>query len=189
MRYCPNCRSEYQDWVLKCIDCGAKLVDRLPEEPKSTIISRSPESNSRKYTNEKIVTIATFNQPEEAELSRAKLESEGIPGFVADSNFVSANRFYSILAGGVRLQVKESDVEGALRILDLEPEEISNFVKNDAEINDEKCPDCHSSDIQYETFSLRRVFISILLLGFPLLFFKRHWKCRQCGYEWNEARP
>jgi hypothetical protein len=46
MRYCPHCRSEYQDWVLKCIDCGAKLVDHLPEE------------------------------------------SEGIPGFVADSNFI-----------------------------------------------------------------------------------------------------
>jgi hypothetical protein len=187
MRFCPKCRGEFQDWVKVCLDCGVTLVDHLPEEPKSKIISRGTELNSRKYSNEKIVTIATFNHPEEAQLSHAKLESEGIPSFVADSNFVSANRFYSILVGGVRLQVKESDVEAALRILDIERGKVSNCVNNDTQITDEKCPNCSSSDIQYETFSLRRVFISILLLGFPLLFFKRHWKCRKCDYEWNEA--
>jgi hypothetical protein len=188
MRYCLSCRSEYQDWVHNCIDCGAALVDKLPQESNFSNSDCTPNSNSRKYTKEKIITIATFNQPEEAQLSQAKLESEGIPSFVADSNFVSANRFYSIAAGGVKLQVRESDAEIALSILNLEQAQLSSMIKNETEITDEKCPNCRSTDIQYDTFSLRHIFISILLLGFPLLFFKRNWKCRDCGHEWKEAK-
>jgi hypothetical protein len=33
MRYCPKCRSEYQDWVKVCVDCGAELTDILLEAP------------------------------------------------------------------------------------------------------------------------------------------------------------
>jgi hypothetical protein len=27
MRHCPNCGSEFQDWVVKCLDCGFNLND------------------------------------------------------------------------------------------------------------------------------------------------------------------
>ena len=174
MRYCPKCRSEYQDWVQSCIDCGTALVDYLPEEPQPP---------AGKYSTEQIVTIATFNHPEEAYIQQGRLESEGIPSLVADDNIVTANRFYSAATGGVRLQVRESDASEALRILNLSPES-SDFMEDAGE----SCPHCNSTDIQYETFSLRWVFLSIIFLGFPLLFYRRKWKCHTCGYEWKQRQ-
>ena len=34
MPYCPECRFEYRPSVRQCPDCGAGLVDHLPEEPE-----------------------------------------------------------------------------------------------------------------------------------------------------------
>ncbi len=33
MPYCPACRTEYEDGVARCADCGARLVPELPPEP------------------------------------------------------------------------------------------------------------------------------------------------------------
>ncbi len=30
--YCPVCRTEYVEHVGRCVDCGAELVEQLPEE-------------------------------------------------------------------------------------------------------------------------------------------------------------
>lgn len=64
---------------------------------------------------DKLVTIATFSHLVEANLSKAKLQSEGTWCFIADEHMV--NWLYSNTMGGVRLQVMESDVQKAIRIL------------------------------------------------------------------------
>ncbi|MFQ5816331.1 MAG: DUF2007 domain-containing protein [Terriglobia bacterium] len=66
---------------------------------------------------EKLVTIATFQQPIAAHLAKTKLESEKILCFVADEHMTRMFRFYSPFIGSIKLQVKESDVERALEIL------------------------------------------------------------------------
>lgn len=35
MPFCPNCRYEYRRGIETCSDCGAQLVDELPDEPYS----------------------------------------------------------------------------------------------------------------------------------------------------------
>ena len=67
-----------------------------------------------------LITIATFNYPAQAHVLRTKLESQGIWSFVADENFVTATGPCSNSIGGVKLQVKEQDVERALEILGIE---------------------------------------------------------------------
>lgn len=32
MPWCPHCKTEYQPGITKCADCGADLVDHLPQE-------------------------------------------------------------------------------------------------------------------------------------------------------------
>ncbi|MCP5050780.1 MAG: hypothetical protein GY940_26690 [bacterium] len=32
--YCPECKCEYLESVRECVDCGVKLVKKLPEEPQ-----------------------------------------------------------------------------------------------------------------------------------------------------------
>jgi hypothetical protein len=71
--------------------------------------------NKRKISQDKLVTIATFNYAAEAHLHKATLESEGIWSFVAEE--FAMNWVGIVAAGGVKLQVRESDAAEAIRIL------------------------------------------------------------------------
>jgi hypothetical protein len=68
-----------------------------------------------KMADDKLVTVATFSYAAEAHLSKAKLESAGMRSFVAE-NF-APNWGITVGAGGVKLQVKESDAQKATAIL------------------------------------------------------------------------
>ncbi len=67
--------------------------------------------------SEKLITVAAFNKGIKAHLSKSKLESEGIECFIADENVVNLNWFLSNAVGCIKLQVKESDAERAVKIL------------------------------------------------------------------------
>lgn len=131
-----------------------------------------------------IVTIATYSYPLEAEIAKGKLESEGIWAFVADDYVVTMNWLYSAAVGGVKLQVKESDVQRALHVLNH-----NAYIEEDGLYEDydhPRCPRCMSFNTQYQTFEPRLVFLSWLLLSFPLPFVKKKWKCMDCGCSWKE---
>lgn len=134
--------------------------------------------------SEELVTIATFSMAIEADLARAKLESEGIECFLADEHTVTVNWLYSQAVGGVKLQVKEADAQRAIGVL--KESRITKDIENQAdEFEGYYCPRCNSTDVHYEKFSRRLVFASWLLLRFPLPFLKRQWKCKNCGYQWK----
>jgi tetratricopeptide (TPR) repeat protein len=149
-------------------------------------------------SGEQLITIATFSYPTEAYIPKTKLETEGIPSFLANEYTVNMYWLYSNAVGGVKLQVKAGDVERALAILTPAPlasEEIEEDQEDSAE-DDSQCPNCHSVDITYEKYRMGWVFASWLLSGFslgfffgimggfPLPFLKRKWHCRDCRYEW-----
>ena len=81
-----------------------------------------------------LITIATFEYPHEAHVIKSKLESEDIYVFLKDELTVQADNFISNAIGGVKLQIKENDVEKALEVLKLfdiktyEPLEPEKFV-------------------------------------------------------------
>ena len=37
MPFCPECKYEYRDGFTKCSDCGADLVDKLPEHEEVSV--------------------------------------------------------------------------------------------------------------------------------------------------------
>ncbi|MBI4287542.1 MAG: DUF2007 domain-containing protein [Chloroflexi bacterium] len=130
---------------------------------------------------DKLVTIATFSYPEQAHLSRAKLESEGIACFVAHEYTGAANWLHPSGMGDVKLQVKESDAEMALQVL-------QDARQGAAEVGSHHspnvCPVCASTDIDYERSRWRRIAVWVGE-GLAALFLKRKWKCGNCGYEWK----
>jgi hypothetical protein len=63
---------------------------------------------------DKLVTIASFPNPEATHVMSAKLESFGVLSFVSNQNYI-----ISYAVGRVKLQVRESDVEEARRVLNL----------------------------------------------------------------------
>jgi hypothetical protein len=69
---------------------------------------------------EKLVTIATYSNPIDANLAKIKLASEDIDCFLAGENAVA---IYGSIVGTVKLQVRESDVETATEVLNRPPDE------------------------------------------------------------------
>jgi len=197
MPFCPQCGREYQDWAKKCYYCQIDLVDKLPDVPQESVFDVSSDP---------LVTIASFSYPQEAYLHQALLDYTGIDCFVADDYIVTANWLYSTAVGGVKLQVRESDVEDAFAVL-------NDVVQTDTEnapdtigLDDEKCPRCNSENIRQEVFDIRLLNIPWILLQFrltylihllnmiwilllfPLPFVMRRRQCRVCGNKWKQKK-
>jgi hypothetical protein len=65
----------------------------------------------------KFITIKTFNHPNDLLVIRSKLESEGVVCFAQDEQITQIHPFYSGAVGGVKLQVREEDVNRAVEIM------------------------------------------------------------------------
>ncbi|MGD0676386.1 MAG: DUF2007 domain-containing protein [Polyangiaceae bacterium] len=66
---------------------------------------------------DELVTVATFADVAEAELAKERLELEGIRAFVIDAQTVGVMPYLTAATGGVRVQVKPSDLERAREAL------------------------------------------------------------------------
>jgi DNA-directed RNA polymerase subunit M/transcription elongation factor TFIIS len=146
--------------------------------------------------NDDLATIRNFafgpDPAGEAELARIKLESAGIPCFLADKEFASMYWLYSGANRGVKLQVKRSDVERALEVLGPEPATPDREAEREPGADESiapSCPRCHSDEVVYERFSRRFFYLSLLVLGFPLLWGRPRYRCDRCGYIWKKLRP
>jgi predicted RNA-binding Zn-ribbon protein involved in translation (DUF1610 family) len=136
---------------------------------------------------DRLITIANFDEPLEANLAKIKLESAGIECFLLGEN-TAASWLLSLVDRGVKLQVKESEAKRALEILGTkEAQRLEKDEEKDltAETYDLLCPKCHSEDIEYEKFSRKVSFLSILFFRFPLPILKKKYKCKNCGYAWE----
>ena len=167
---------------------------------------------------DRLVTIATFDSPTEAHILQATLEDEGIQTYLADENIVGTDWLYAGLVGGVKLQVRQSVAKQALAVLERlrqahqsgladdsadwpadaagEPQDaavkmaVQDVVREGLHSQDAEdiCPFCGSTEVEYEKYSRKWFFLSILLLGFPLPFLKRKWSCRTCGASWKQGK-
>jgi DNA-directed RNA polymerase subunit M/transcription elongation factor TFIIS len=128
----------------------------------------------------------------EAELARIKLESAGISCFLAGREFASMYWFSSGANQGVKLQVRRSDAERALAVLGPEPTAPGQEIEPEAGADESvtpSCPRCHSTEVTYERFSRRFFYLSLLVLGFPLLWGRHRYRCDRCGYTWKRSSP
>lgn len=85
-------------------------VDRLrPEHVSELAVPSEPPV--------KLVPVATFNDTFSANLAKGKLESEGIDCFLASGHRLGRSWGEGGMLGPIELQVKESDVERADKVL------------------------------------------------------------------------
>lgn len=125
-----------------------------------------------------MVTVARYSFPHEAHIARAKLESEGIPAFVADEYTINMQWLYSNALGGVRVQVPKPFAKQAKEILSQDYSQ-SLVAKQDQE--GYPCPECGSLDTDFIVKGKRMAFLVFMTLHFPLWPFKRQSKCNNCG--------
>jgi len=143
----------------------------------------------------RLVTIATFSHPTEAYILKSRLEAAGVWSLVADENIVIMNWLYSNAVGGVKVQVRETDVERVLDILDGGlPVPVSEENEQAQRRDRPDCPNCGSFNTYYEQYAKRLLFASWLLSwlvfrvlfttingGIAIPFLRRRWKCKDCG--------
>ena len=140
------------------------------------------------YELEKLVTVETFSTPWEAQLARARLETEGIHSVIADENFIRLYWALSNAVGGVKLKVREEDAPRAAELLkDRHPiPEIYLVTEEDAARP--RCPGCRSDNLDFERWSRLGFIGSWVILGVPLPIPRRRWICRNCGADWKEEQ-
>ena len=126
-----------------------------------------------------LTTIATYSFPYEAQISRARLESEGIPAFVADEQTISMQWLYSNAMGGVRLQVPGAFVEQALEVL---AEDGTSALEAELGVDERACSECGSTDTEPFQKGRKVAFLVFLGLDFPLYPFKNTTRCKACGH-------
>jgi hypothetical protein len=127
-------------------------------------------------------TVATYSFPYEAQISRAKLDSQGIPAFVADEQTINMQWLYSNALGGVRLQVPEAYVEQALDVLS---EDGTDALEQEVGIDATECSECGSTNTEPFQKGKRWAFLVFLGLDFPLFPVKNTTKCKECGHVEN----
>jgi DNA-directed RNA polymerase subunit RPC12/RpoP len=158
--------------------------------------------------NEKFITVLTFTFVYEAAIIRGRLESEGIPCFVQDELTIQVAPFYSNAIGGVKLQVRESDLNQAIEIL-----KETGYIKEDGwhpskesllpnKHADEQqitkkgieiiCPNCGSEEVvKCKKAGWFFLLTSFLLLPFCSLFspfFHKTYYCFDCKHEFKRNR-
>jgi hypothetical protein len=130
--------------------------------------------------------------PQDAYLAKGFLDSEGVESVIKDEFTAQVNNFYSNAIGGVKLQVKESDYENGLLILqkggyinsDDKKDEINiEILHIDKTTNKKICPFCQSDNIGKK--KVPNIFTAILLI-FSICFpiFKRSCICYDCNKAW-----
>jgi hypothetical protein len=139
---------------------------------------------SVKHELDRLVTVGTYTTPWEAQLARARLESEGIDSRMADENLGRLG--LSNAVGGVKVLVWSEDAEAARALLLREARLPEIYLVTDEESHWPRCPGCNSENLTLERWSRRLLIGSLLLLRIPLIIPRKRWKCRNCGEEWKE---
>ncbi len=102
--FCPKCKAEYREGFSRCADCDVDLVPELPPE-----IEEIPE-----YVD--WIKITSFMNRYEADLAQGLLEANDIEAVTFSDDCGSVDPALTF-ALGIRLMVKEEDVERAKEVL------------------------------------------------------------------------
>lgn len=133
---------------------------------------------------QRLVTIAQYQDLPSANIAQAKLESQGIISFLDNEYTIGMNWLYSNALGGVKLNVPEEFAKDAILILN-ENSGLPEAPDPEAGLlSKSSCPKCGSTEIESKNFT-RKFAALTLLLSLPLFFFLKRSTCRNCGYVWK----
>lgn len=136
---------------------------------------------------ESLVSVATFDNPNVAHVFRLKLQANEIKAALDNEHHVTTDWFVLNAVGGVKLLVLAKDRSRALNIINERTELPMEICCDDPSPigDDEFCPKCESMEVYLERFDRKWVFLSIMVLGFPIPFYFNSLICENCAHQWN----
>jgi len=159
------------------------------------------------------VTVATFWQSAQVHIARLRLESQDIDCIVIDENLVATDWLLAPAVGGIKLQVRESDVTAAREALN-RPGNASDSVHGSDEDDDDAddaedvlpphasfCPECGSDHVSRPWITRHTIWagiVALILSGLVLLpltgslfiaylILMRPHRCGACGHHWTRS--
>jgi hypothetical protein len=135
-----------------------------------------------------LVTVGRYFDPWEAQILRARLESEGIPASVAGDHHVVANWPWAIALGGVALQVPDEFLDAAQEIVQAYHD---GSLERDLVAEDpqavERCPVCSSEKIRATVPAGQRALAiaTFLMAQAPFPTSASRMQCETCGHRWS----
>lgn len=129
-----------------------------------------------------LVVAKACKSETEAHLAQSMLESAGVRAFV--NRF---SRYRAMSGGGYLVKVHARDVNRAKSILRKTNKEIDmdEYVSDDDDTY-RRCPKCDSVNVVVAPLTGSRLWVTVLLIGIPLLFFSRDYSCRKCKHAWTK---
>jgi hypothetical protein len=172
---------------------------------------RDDDFGDRDDRDDRWVTLATFWTAAEAQLARLKLENEDVDCVILDENIVATDWLMANAVGGIKVQVREQDLDAAQLALQHGHDAPSTAPAKSSLASDmescieARCPECGSTNIGRPWVSRRTTWagvVALMLSGvvvplIPLtaglfvvyLIRMRPWKCGDCGNESYAPAP
>jgi hypothetical protein len=125
------------------------------------------------------VTVLTFNDVEQAEPLKQRLEQAGIAAAIYDERKLQKAYLSREALAGIRLRVDRKDFDRA-RVL------LAEWHERDGVLRDAiHCPDCGSSRVQFPQFTRKFVLpnFGALLCAVGLMEWKFY--CQDCQFTWG----
>jgi hypothetical protein len=154
-----------------------EIFEPAHDDPPPRITGHDDDGDGDRW-----LTVASFWEPAEAHIARLKLESEEIDCMMLDENLIATYWGCASALGGVKLQVRESDLSRAQELLH-RGQRIEESTKP---IYGQHCPHCGAKTIGLQTFSSRLAFVAILALAEVIPFIHLHQTCSSCGFRWKQ---
>jgi hypothetical protein len=129
-----------------------------------------------------MVTEATFNEPEEAQPLKQRLEAAGIPAEIQDERRLQKYWFMAEPLAGVHLRVDAANFQKARQLLE------QWHAADGALCHAIRCPSCHSPRVDFPQFTRRFVTPTIYAVLCALHLFERRFYCQECHYTWPLAQ-
>lgn len=132
--------------------------------------------------------------PTQAHLVQGYLESEGIETVLKDEMTAQVNNLYSNAIGGVKILVRDEDLERSLQLLEkggyITSEKTAKIetVMYDKTTNKNQCPFCHSENIGKSKSPDIIMLIASMILGVIVPLLRRTNICFDCRKEWKYVK-
>ncbi len=166
MPWCPNCKEEYREGFFKCSDCGATLVDKLPQADSI----QSDNNSDQRETDSNILIepclLLSVSDGIQAKLIEGLLQNSNIPFYTKDRECGGYLKIYmGFSVFGTDIYVDKNSYDKAKELMDTAPAQFSTDYENDTEYEPLDDKDNRSFTVRK---TVMRIVIFLILIPFVL---------------------
>ena len=109
--------------------------------------------------------------------------NQGLNPIVVDEHTANVYWLYSNAIGGVKVQIPASEFTEFKSKLNLQTDYCFPSTVNDSNENLTSCPRCNSIEFHVDKWPKRLIFLTWLVIGFPVPIYSTATNCDDCGFE------